>query len=88
MKFSYVTIFAVSASFASAAYTTSDIPSCAIPCFESGAPQVGCTVTDQTCQCAKASELTDKITGCVTDVCSIEDALSKLLVFQAAQSTC
>ncbi|KAB2568877.1 hypothetical protein BFW01_g2971 [Lasiodiplodia theobromae] len=75
MKFSYAAIVAISASFTSAAYTAADIPSCAISCFETGAPQVGCTVTDQTCQCAKASELTDKITGCVTDACSVEDAL-------------
>lgn len=75
MKF-YAVIFAASASLASAAYTTSDIPSCAISCFETGAPQVGCTVTDQMCQCAKASELTDKVTGCVVGACSAEDALS------------
>ncbi|KAF2144920.1 uncharacterized protein K452DRAFT_284304 [Aplosporella prunicola CBS 121167] len=46
-------------------------------CFETASPQIGCAVTDQSCQCAKSKELREKVTPCVTTSCSLEDAISE-----------
>ncbi|KAL1391805.1 hypothetical protein HDK64DRAFT_63545 [Phyllosticta capitalensis] len=74
MKLSIATSFALAAPIL-AAYTSADLPSCSTSCFETGAPEVGCGVTDQACLCEKQDELTEKITSCVTSSCSISDAL-------------
>ncbi|KAK0663279.1 hypothetical protein DIS24_g1464 [Lasiodiplodia hormozganensis] len=74
MKFSTAVVLAASASMA-AAYTTADIPACAVPCIKDGAPKVGCEVTDAACQCKKQDDLAAEVIGCISEKCTAEEAM-------------
>lgn len=74
MKFSTAVVLAASASMA-AAYTTADIPACAVPCIKEGAPKVGCEVTDAACQCKKQDDLAAEVIGCISEKCTAEEAM-------------
>ncbi|OJD33364.1 cfem domain-containing protein [Diplodia corticola] len=74
MKFSTAVVLAASASMA-AAYTQADIPKCAIPCIQAGAPKVGCEVKDAACQCKKQDDLAAEVIGCISEKCTAEEAM-------------
>ncbi|KAL0258956.1 hypothetical protein SLS55_006461 [Diplodia seriata] len=82
MKFSTAVVLAASASMA-AAYTQADIPSCAIPCIQAGAPKVGCEVKDAACQCKKQDDLAAEVIGCISEKCSAEEAMKSSKVSAA-----
>ncbi|KAK7704043.1 hypothetical protein SLS57_010632 [Botryosphaeria dothidea] len=79
MKFSTAVVLAASASMA-AAYTTADIPTCAVPCIKAGAPKVGCEVTDAACQCKKQDDLAAEVIGCISEKCTAEEAVKSSTV--------
>ncbi|EKG21665.1 hypothetical protein MPH_00975 [Macrophomina phaseolina MS6] len=82
MKFSTAVVLAASASMA-AAYTTADIPACAVPCIKEGAPKVGCEVTDAACQCKKQDDLAAEVIGCISEKCTAEEAVKSSTVSQS-----
>ncbi|KAJ6446719.1 Histone-lysine N-methyltransferase [Purpureocillium lavendulum] len=53
------------------AVASSAVPSCAQQCFASGAPKVGCAVTDFSCQCQPAAQqsLSSILVPCVATAC-------------------
>lgn len=49
------------------------VPDCALTCLITGASDIGCTVTDYTCQCSKAAELQASAGPCIDSACSTAD---------------
>ncbi|KAI1099535.1 hypothetical protein F4804DRAFT_349299 [Jackrogersella minutella] len=50
-----------------------EIPSCAKPCLDDASTKIGCSTTDNTCQCSKITDLTTEAIGCVSTSCSADD---------------
>ncbi|KAI0134005.1 hypothetical protein BJ170DRAFT_182149 [Xylariales sp. AK1849] len=50
------------------------IPSCALTCLMTSVSEVGCGVTDYSCQCGKASDVQSSVKPCITKSCSTTDA--------------
>lgn len=52
------------------------IPSCALTCLVTSASNIGCGVTDYSCQCNKAAALQSDAQSCVAAACSTADQAS------------
>lgn len=60
--------------------TFSDIPPCALHCFEKAVAQTSCSVFDTYCQCTKgATVITEAVTPCICkeSTCTARDMLSE-----------
>ncbi|KAF1354075.1 hypothetical protein EJ07DRAFT_86260, partial [Lizonia empirigonia] len=62
-------IFTAFAAFA-AAQSIADLPTCSLECLVSAIGGLGCELTDFSCSCQKASELTPVVTPCVQTACT------------------
>ncbi|KAL7622851.1 hypothetical protein AAE478_006530 [Parahypoxylon ruwenzoriense] len=51
----------------------SQIPSCAKPCLDSASTSIGCSTTDNKCQCSNINNLIQEAAGCVSTSCSAND---------------
>ncbi|ETS81142.1 hypothetical protein PFICI_06144 [Pestalotiopsis fici W106-1] len=58
------------------------VPDCALTCLITGASDIGCTVTDYTCQCSKAAELQASAGPCIDAACSTADQETALTISQ------
>lgn len=58
------------------------VPDCALTCLITGASDIGCTVTDYTCQCSKAAELQASAGPCIDSACSTADQETALTISQ------
>ncbi|KAI0179477.1 hypothetical protein GGR52DRAFT_308142 [Hypoxylon sp. FL1284] len=51
----------------------SQIPSCAKSCLDSASTKIGCSATDNRCQCTKLDDLTKEAISCVSSSCTADD---------------
>ncbi|KAI0103322.1 hypothetical protein GGR51DRAFT_253569 [Nemania sp. FL0031] len=51
----------------------SEIPTCAIPCFQDGADSAGCATTDFSCLCSNQSSFIAGATSCILSDCQSDD---------------
>ena len=49
------------------------LPACALPCFQAATGEIGCKDGDFACQCEKVDEFTKAVLPCVTKQCQPED---------------
>lgn len=49
------------------------LPACALPCFQAATGEIGCKDGDFACQCSKVNEFTKAVLPCVTKQCKPED---------------
>ncbi|OTA53948.1 hypothetical protein K449DRAFT_469653 [Hypoxylon sp. EC38] len=68
-----VALFAAAVSADSLQELISQIPSCAKPCLDDASTKIGCSTTDNKCQCSKIDDLTTQAIGCVSTSCSADD---------------
>ncbi|KAI1418308.1 hypothetical protein F5Y13DRAFT_58 [Hypoxylon sp. FL1857] len=66
-------LFAAAVSADSLQELISQIPSCAKPCLDDASTKIGCSTTDNKCQCTKIDDLTTEAIGCVSTSCSADD---------------
>lgn len=57
------------------AQSTSDIPSCALPCLDDAATAAGCEKSDVTCLCKNYQNIQGNAATCVIEKCGQEKAL-------------
>ncbi|KAI1343544.1 hypothetical protein F5Y15DRAFT_236005 [Xylariaceae sp. FL0016] len=70
----WLAVLAASSAFTAAA-SLAEVPDCGVACIEEKVLSSSCTLTHQACICAN-EELQQQISVCVTESCSIRDALS------------
>ncbi|OTA98505.1 hypothetical protein M426DRAFT_17336 [Hypoxylon sp. CI-4A] len=68
-----VALFAAVVAADSVQELISQIPSCAKPCLDNASTTIGCSTTDNKCQCGKIDDLTSEAIGCVSSSCSVDD---------------
>lgn len=68
-----IALFAAAVSADSLQELISQIPSCAKPCLDDASTKIGCSTTDNKCQCSKIDDLTTQAIGCVSSSCSADD---------------
>lgn len=73
------TTSAPAATGTSVADLVSQLPQCALNCFQQAASDIGCSATDFTCLCANTSDLVSKVGPCVLlgGSCSSDEISSK-----------
>lgn len=52
------------------------LPACALPCFQAATGEIGCKDGDFACQCSKVDQFTTAVLPCVTKQCKPEDLAS------------
>ncbi|KAI2775672.1 hypothetical protein F4815DRAFT_450051 [Daldinia loculata] len=68
-----IALFAAAVTAESLQELISEIPSCAKPCLDSASTKVGCSTTDNKCQCSKIDDLTQEAITCVSTSCNTDD---------------
>ncbi|KAI1394375.1 uncharacterized protein F4822DRAFT_424854 [Hypoxylon trugodes] len=68
-----IAFFAGAVAAQSAQQLISEIPSCAKPCLDKASQAIGCSTTDNKCQCSKMDDLTTQAITCVSSECSVDD---------------
>ncbi|KAF3058119.1 putative cfem domain-containing protein [Daldinia childiae] len=68
-----IALFAAAVTAESLQELISQIPSCAKPCLDSASTKVGCSTTDNKCQCSKIDDLTKEAITCVSTSCSADE---------------
>ncbi|KAI1370476.1 hypothetical protein F4677DRAFT_451355 [Hypoxylon crocopeplum] len=66
-------LFATAAAAQSIQDLISQIPPCAKPCLDSASTKIGCSTTDNKCQCSKIDDLTKEAITCVSTSCESSD---------------
>ncbi|KAI1085194.1 hypothetical protein F5B20DRAFT_521326 [Whalleya microplaca] len=68
-----LSLFVAVAAADSVSELISQIPSCAKPCLDDASTKVGCSTTDNKCQCSKMDDLTKQAITCVSTSCAASD---------------
>ncbi|KAI1808837.1 hypothetical protein F4811DRAFT_499128 [Daldinia bambusicola] len=68
-----IALFAAAATAESIQELISQIPSCAKPCLDNASTKIGCSTTDNKCQCNKIDDLTQEAITCVSTSCNSDD---------------
>ncbi|KAI1395586.1 hypothetical protein F4819DRAFT_181127 [Hypoxylon fuscum] len=68
-----IAFFAAAAAAESLQELIAEIPSCAKPCLDDASTKIGCSTTDNSCQCSKIDDLTKEAITCVSTSCNSDD---------------